>query len=79
MRECDVVKAINFDCDDNVLIKRCKKRAETQGRSDDNERTVAKRIKTYHKITTPLFDWFKAKKTLVSVNTMIVKMKYLDR
>jgi hypothetical protein len=29
IRECDVVKAINFECDDNVLMERCKKRAET--------------------------------------------------
>ncbi len=28
-KECDVVKAINFECDDNVLMERCKKRAES--------------------------------------------------
>ena len=73
IRECDVVKAINFECDDNVLMERCKKRAETQGRSDDNDNTVKKRIETYRKITQPLVDWFKSSKMLETVNTMVSK------
>jgi len=44
----EVVKLIYFYCsDDNILVERLKKRAIHEGRKDDREETIRKRLKIY--------------------------------
>jgi len=48
----DVVKLIYFFCDDeNILIERLKKRAVIEGRKDDKEEVIRKRLEIYKKDT----------------------------
>jgi len=48
----DVTKLIYFYCsDDNVLVERLKKRAILEGRKDDKEEVIRKRLEIYKKDT----------------------------
>jgi len=50
------------------LINRLKLRSQESGRADDNEITVAKRLKIYTEQTQPLLDFYANKKRLINVN-----------
>jgi len=64
---CDF--AINFKCNDEILIERCLKRAENgSGRIDDNKETIIKRLTTFHNETDPTVEY------LASIN----KIKEID-
>ena len=42
-----------FDAPDSVLKQRLLSRGESSGRSDDNEATISKRLRTYHDESVP--------------------------
>ena len=44
--------------DEETLMARLLKRAQEQGRADDNEETIKKRFAVYHSQTEPLAEWF---------------------
>uniref|UniRef100_A0A915PUF3 UMP-CMP kinase n=1 Tax=Setaria digitata TaxID=48799 RepID=A0A915PUF3_9BILA len=48
-----------LDCPDDVCVKRCLVRNE--GRSDDNEESLRKRIRTYHTQTIPIIEHYRTK------------------
>ena len=56
--ECNI--AINFCCNDEILIERCLKRAESSERVDDNKETIMKRLKTFHQETDPTIEYLKS-------------------
>ena len=45
----------------DVLVDRLAKRAEIEGRADDNEDTIRTRMEVYHSETAPLLDYYKEK------------------
>ncbi len=47
-----------LDVDDETLIERLLKRAEIEGRSDDNEETIRNRMRVYNDSTAPLLDHY---------------------
>lgn len=47
--------------DEEVLIERLLKRAEIEGRADDNEETIRTRMRVYKEQTAPLIDYYSAK------------------
>ncbi len=47
-------RCIALSLDDDTIVRRLLKRAEIEGRSDDNEETVRKRLKVYQSQTEPL-------------------------
>ena len=47
-----------FECPNNVCKIRCLERGKQSGRSDDNEVTLTKRIKTDNELTIPLIEHF---------------------
>lgn len=47
-----------YEVDEDVLVKRLLKRAETSGRSDDNIDSILKRLHTYNQSTVPVLDHF---------------------
>lgn len=55
-----VAAMIELQVPEDELMKRLLKRGKEQGRSDDNEETIQKRLTVYHKQTAPLVDWYKA-------------------
>ena len=54
-----VAAMIELYAPEEELIKRLLNRGKEQGRSDDNEETIKKRIKVYNTQTAPLIDWYK--------------------
>jgi adenylate kinase len=56
-----------FDVSEDTLVKRCLKRAETSGRSDDNIDTVKKRLQTYLKSTQPVVAHYEKQGKLVRI------------
>lgn len=53
---------------EDELVARLLKRAETDGRADDNEETIRTRMQVYHEQTKPLLDYYEEKGLLVEVN-----------
>lgn len=50
------------------LVRRLLKRAELEGRSDDNEETVRTRMRVYQEQTEPLLAYYRDKDLLVKIN-----------
>lgn len=61
-----VVPYIHVDVD--VLVARLLQRAAIEGRADDNEETIQKRMVVYQQQTTPLLDYYREKGALVQIN-----------
>ncbi len=49
---------IELVVEEDVLMFRLLRRAQEQGREDDNEETIKKRFAVYHNQTAPLIEWF---------------------
>ena len=64
--EISVVPYIHVDQDD--LVQRLLKRAEIEGRADDNEDTIRARMVVFEKKTQPLLDYYGEKGLLVRIN-----------
>ena len=45
---------VMFECSEEVMLGRLRKRAETSGRVDDNEATIRKRLMTFTQSTLPV-------------------------
>ena len=55
---------LNLIVDESELMRRLLRRAQTEGRSDDNESTIRKRFKVYETQTHPLVEWFRSEGVL---------------
>ena len=53
-------RCIALSVDEDEIVRRLLKRAEIEGRSDDSEETVRKRLKVYHAQTEPLIAHYAA-------------------
>jgi len=62
----NIVPSINVAQD--VLVARLLKRAEIEGRADDNEETIRIRMRVYHEQTAPLLDFYKRRELLVEID-----------
>lgn len=54
--------------EEEELIRRLLKRAEIEGRADDNEETIRKRMSVYHEQTRPLIDHYREQGLLVPID-----------
>ena len=54
--------------DQEVLIARLLKRAEIEGRADDNEETIRNRMNVYKESTAPLLDYYSEKGLVVKLD-----------
>ncbi|VDK69491.1 unnamed protein product [Litomosoides sigmodontis] len=61
-----VLFILYLHCPDDICVKRCLNRNE--GRSDDNEESLHKRIKTYHTQTIPIIEHYKSKNLVWQVS-----------
>ncbi len=64
--QINVVPYIRVDGD--VLVDRLVKRAEIEGRTDDNLETIQNRMRVYFEQTAPLLDYYRTKGLLVEVD-----------
>ena len=56
-----------IDVAQDVLVRRLAKRAEIEGRADDNEETIRVRMEVYHSETAPLLNYYDEKGLLVKI------------
>lgn len=64
--EISLVPYIHVDQD--KLVKRLLKRAEIEGRADDNEETIRARMVVFEEQTQPLLDYYEERGLLVRIN-----------
>lgn len=57
-----------IDVNQDVLVERLAKRAEIEGRADDNEETIRVRMEVYRSETAPLLNYYDEKGLLVKIN-----------
>jgi adenylate kinase len=63
-----VAHAVNLDVPDEVVIDRLVKRGEAEGRSDDNEATIRRRLQVYREQTAPLIAYYEAQDKLATID-----------
>jgi adenylate kinase len=56
--------------DNEAIVERLLKRAEIEGRADDNEETIRERMREYDSKTAPLLDFYRSRGALVEVDGM---------
>lgn len=64
----DCCLAITVDTD--AVVQRLLKRAEIEGRADDNEVTIRERMSVYDRQTAPLLDYYRKRELLIEVDGM---------
>jgi adenylate kinase len=60
--------AMSLHVDENVLIERLLKRAEIDGRADDNYETIRERLRVFHTQTSPLIEYYAKQGKLESID-----------
>lgn len=63
-------RCISIVVDEDELVKRLLRRAEIEGRADDNEAAIRTRMAEYRRKTQPLADHYRAKGVLVEIDGM---------
>ncbi|MBW2499570.1 MAG: adenylate kinase [Deltaproteobacteria bacterium] len=67
---------VELDCclaltvENESVVQRLLKRAEIEGRADDNEETIRERMRVYDQETAPLLDFYRSRGRLVEVSGM---------
>jgi adenylate kinase len=62
--------ALHLQADDQELVRRLLARAALEGRSDDTEAVIRRRLDIYREVTHPIVAWYGARGILVSVDAM---------
>lgn len=65
-RELSVVFALQVS--DEVCVERLLRRAELEGRPDDTEEAILRRLRLYHEETEPLVEYYRAQGHLVGIH-----------
>uniref|UniRef100_A0A183H7E6 Adenylate kinase n=1 Tax=Onchocerca flexuosa TaxID=387005 RepID=A0A183H7E6_9BILA len=68
LSKAKVLFVLYIHCPDDICVKRCLSRNE--GRSDDNEESLRKRIKTYHTQTIPIIEYYKAQNLVRQISAV---------
>ncbi len=68
IRQAEVVNVISLQVNDKAVVERLLKRAEIQGRKDDNKTTIGNRLNIYNKQTKPLLDYYNDRGVLTSID-----------
>jgi adenylate kinase len=63
-----VAHAVNLDVPDEVVVDRLVKRGAAEGRSDDNEATIRRRLQVYREQTAPLIAYYEAQDKLATID-----------
>ncbi|MDQ6649666.1 MAG: adenylate kinase [Actinomycetota bacterium] len=62
--------ALYLTVDDDELVRRLLARAETEGRSDDNEETIKHRLELFHEVTQPVVQYYDRRGMVITVDAM---------
>ena len=66
----DIQYLLNFEGDEEKLSERIMKRAETEGRPEDNLTTVKKRFKHYEEVELPLIQQYADMQKVKTINSI---------
>jgi adenylate kinase len=71
-RELDMIAnvALHLHAEDGELVRRLLARATVEGRSDDTEEVIRRRLALYHEVTHPIVAWYRERGILVSIDAM---------
>ncbi len=61
-------KVVELEVNKDVLMQRLLKRAEIEGRKDDNETTIRERFNQYDAKTAAVADYYKKKNSYISID-----------
>jgi adenylate kinase len=59
---------VNLEVPDSVVVQRLLARAEKEGRTDDTEEVISRRLEVYRQETEPLINFYRDRQQLLSVN-----------
>jgi len=62
--------ALHLQVEEDELVRRLLARAALEGRADDTEETIRRRLEVYQEVTHPIVDWYAGRGILVSVDAM---------
>ena len=62
--------ALHLQVTDEELVRRLLERAAAQGRSDDTEEVIHRRLALYYEVTEPILSWYRERGILVTVDAM---------
>jgi len=65
---CQLERCVALTVDEDELVKRLLKRAQLEGRSDDNEASIRTRMREYRDKTAPLISYYRGRSVLREVN-----------
>lgn len=65
-QKCDCV--VNLEVPDDVVVARLLGRGKKEGRTDDTEEVIRRRLEVYREQTAPLIEYYRERQQLVSVN-----------
>ncbi len=65
---CRLERCVALSSDEDELVKRLLRRAELEGRSDDNETAIRTRMKEYREKTEPLISYYRGRGVLREVD-----------
>lgn len=63
-----VIRVLFFNCPEQVCVERCLSRGKTSGRTDDNEESLKKRIKTYNESTMLIIEHYRKLDLVSEIN-----------
>ena len=69
-RDWQIDAAVELAVNEAELIERLLKRAELEGRNDDNYDTIRERMHVFYTQTAPLTDYYQQKQKLIRINGM---------
>jgi adenylate kinase len=61
--------ALHLKVDDAEVTRRLLARAVLEGRSDDTEEVIARRLALYHEVTSPIVDWYAERGILITIDS----------
>lgn len=64
----DINCVISLEVPDEEVVQRLLKRAEIEGRKDDNEVTIQNRLKVYNEQTSPLLEYYRGQNKLDGIH-----------
>jgi adenylate kinase len=65
-RNFSVVFALQIP--DDIALERLRKRAELEGRADDTDEAIRRRLDNYHRETEPLIEYYRVRGNLVTIH-----------
>ncbi len=62
--------ALHLEVDDEELVRRLLARSSKEGRSDDTEDVIRRRLALYYDVTHPILEWYGERGILISIDAM---------